>query len=609
MFHLTNERVRLNYPAMLRPRCLPQQSRDPLSMEKPRRSLPRMPLLFWLGLVWIAVLPTALALEVGDRVQANQNVNVRNAPAGSLIGTRTATDLGTIVGGPVTADLSTTTYVWWQVNWDTGIDGWCFEGGISLMPEVDPDLLYGIDVSHYQGTITWTSVASAGKTFAFCKSTEGVSSVDDTFANNMTKGRSAGLRMGAYHFARPNSNAAVDEARFFVKTATPYLLAGNMLPVLDLESGLELGKADLSQWTRDWCQEVERLTTLRPIVYTSRNYARNYAETDLKSWPLWIAEPESAPGTPTSGIGPWAKWTFKQYSWTGRVPGIGGGAADVDLDSFAGTPQDLAVWQIPVITHTFTSAAPSTATAAQGTTITLNATIQSTVGRRLLLGASLFPPNATTGGISDAAHDGLVTLTPGAASVSRFFTLPSSLAPGQYDLWLALYNDINDNGIIDAEDAAVGTTYKKQKALTVTPPASFQTWTAEQGLSGAAASPIADADGDGADNLMEYAFGTQPKSATSLPLTTLALLPAATGETASRLSFTFPRAANRPDLTWSAEISADLKHWTAVGTVSGDTPFTGPGWSLQPGDPALVSLRIYPYAAGPTFLRVKVVKN
>src|SRR4051812_17577721 len=38
----------------------------------------------------------------------------------------------------------------------------------------------GVDVSHWQGTINWATVAGAGIKFAFCKATEGTTYVDPT---------------------------------------------------------------------------------------------------------------------------------------------------------------------------------------------------------------------------------------------------------------------------------------------------------------------------------------------------------------------------------------------------------------------------------------------
>jgi hypothetical protein len=65
----------------------------------------------------------AWTLVVGDRVQANGNVNVRSTPAGTVVGIQSNGALGTIVGGPQTATLNGTSFVWWQVNWDPNPDG------------------------------------------------------------------------------------------------------------------------------------------------------------------------------------------------------------------------------------------------------------------------------------------------------------------------------------------------------------------------------------------------------------------------------------------------------------------------------------------------------
>src|SRR5436305_4379901 len=58
----------------------------------------------------------------------------------------------------------------------------------------------GVDVSSFQGSVTWSSVKAAGVTYAWAKATEGVTLNDSTFTGNENNGKSAGLYMGAYHF-------------------------------------------------------------------------------------------------------------------------------------------------------------------------------------------------------------------------------------------------------------------------------------------------------------------------------------------------------------------------------------------------------------------------
>src|SRR3954469_13643322 len=63
--------------------------------------------------------------------------------------------------------------------------------------------LLGVDVSSYQGYITWSSVKADGVAFAFARCTEGTASNDSDWSGNTSRGKSAGLQMGSYHFAYP----------------------------------------------------------------------------------------------------------------------------------------------------------------------------------------------------------------------------------------------------------------------------------------------------------------------------------------------------------------------------------------------------------------------
>ena len=81
----------------------------------------------------------------------------------------------------------------------------------------------GIDVSHYQGSINWSSVAGAGITFAWNKATEGQSEVETTFANNENNAKAAGIPIGPYHYAHPELNTPASEAAHFWNVAGAYI--------------------------------------------------------------------------------------------------------------------------------------------------------------------------------------------------------------------------------------------------------------------------------------------------------------------------------------------------------------------------------------------------
>ncbi len=202
----------------------------------------------------------------------------------------------------------------------------------------------GIDVSHWQGQIGWLQVGAAGYDFTFAKATEGTTYIDPTYVTNRAGATAAGLRIGAYHFARPTgtSDAAaiasgIAQADYFVAAAQPK--RGDLLPVLDLEKNGGLGVARLTTWTQAYLDEVYARLGAHPLVYASPSFWK----TSLGDTPLfaadgnrlWIAHWTKAslpllPAAGWSGLG----WTFWQWTNCSSVPGIGG---CVDGDRVNGT--------------------------------------------------------------------------------------------------------------------------------------------------------------------------------------------------------------------------------------------------------------------------------
>ena len=77
-------------------------------------------------IAFICKFSNAQTFSIGDNVQANgTNVNVRSTAAGTSVGYHNTGDIGKIVSGPTTAILSGTSYVWYQVQWQTSpTSGW-----------------------------------------------------------------------------------------------------------------------------------------------------------------------------------------------------------------------------------------------------------------------------------------------------------------------------------------------------------------------------------------------------------------------------------------------------------------------------------------------------
>ena len=208
--------------------------------------------------------------------------------------------------------------------------------------------LEGIDISHWQGTINWASVASAGKKFAFMKATEDINYTDPTYTSNRASARAAGLSVGAYHFAQPSTTAGngAAQADYFVNGAAP--ASGDLLPVLDLERSNGLTPAQLTTWVKDFLGRVYTRLGVRGIIYCSPSFWKTYMGDT--GWfasngytILWVAH-WTASSSPTVPAANWGgkSWTFWQYTSSGTVPGISG---RVDLDRYNGT--DLTKVRLP----------------------------------------------------------------------------------------------------------------------------------------------------------------------------------------------------------------------------------------------------------------------
>jgi GH25 family lysozyme M1 (1,4-beta-N-acetylmuramidase) len=202
-----------------------------------------------------------------------------------------------------------------------------------------PNTLEGIDISHWQNTINWASVAKAGKKFAFMKASEDVDYADPLYQTNRAQAKSNGIVVGAYHFAQPSAVAGngAAQADHFINTAQP--TKGEMLPVLDLERTNGLTDPQMITWVRDFLQRVQDRIGVKAIIYCSPSFWKTYMSDT--TWfaqngyqVLWIAHWTTAT-TPSLPAGGWSSsgWTFWQYTSSGSVAGISG---RVDLDRFKG---------------------------------------------------------------------------------------------------------------------------------------------------------------------------------------------------------------------------------------------------------------------------------
>lgn len=198
------------------------------------------------------------------------------------------------------------------------------------------DLVYGIDVSHYQDDIDWDKLAvpcdKEGKVngvpsedkkylqpvlFAIIKATEGSSVQDEKYSIRMEEARRHGLIRGSYHLFHCNTPVQ-SQVENFLDIAK--WKKGDLPPILDVEfenEVLSCGKETAQKNILEWLKSVENVLNIRPIIYTSDSFRSKYLNdprfTDYK---FWIARYGTAPVS--------SSWLFWQFTENGQIEGYNG---------------------------------------------------------------------------------------------------------------------------------------------------------------------------------------------------------------------------------------------------------------------------------------------
>lgn len=188
--------------------------------------------------------------------------------------------------------------------------------------------LWGLDVSHHQGTIKWKEISKQKPHFMFFKATEGITHPDTRFQENFSNSRKHGIMRGAYHFFSYKSSGE-EQARFYIDNVD--LKKGDLPPVLDLEFKRRMPKkAEVTKNILRWIHIVENHYGVKPILYLDYDYYVLYLKGKLKkNYPLWICDYKNRPPV---------KWAFWQKTDRHRVKGIRG---HVDFNVFSGNKSQL----------------------------------------------------------------------------------------------------------------------------------------------------------------------------------------------------------------------------------------------------------------------------
>lgn len=207
--------------------------------------------------------------------------------------------------------------------------------GMMILPCAAADTAYykGIDVSVYQGDITFSDVLDAGYEAVYIRAGEGSDMTDSYFEDNYQKASEAGLDYGFYYYvtATSESEAKTQAERFAsLISGTGY----TMRPAMDFESLSDLSDDEANEIAAAFLSTLATETGVTPAIYSDASNVESVWDSSLADYPLWVAAYEDL-STPEDYTLPdndvWSSWSGYQYTDSLSVDGISG---DVDGDIF-----------------------------------------------------------------------------------------------------------------------------------------------------------------------------------------------------------------------------------------------------------------------------------
>lgn len=188
----------------------------------------------------------------------------------------------------------------------------------------------GVDVSHFQAGVSWSTLASAGYGYAVIKATQGMHT-DPLFLVNAGGAADAGFITFAYPFLTPDDDAA---------TVAHFLdVTGGMVPALDWEAK-GVPDAVVERFIKGYEDKAGRAG----LAYYGL-YPPDKLTPLIASWPRWFPEYAPEPKIPAwDGVSTpdWSKeWLIWQWTGTGRASGV---TTAIDLNRCAVSLDVLRRW-------------------------------------------------------------------------------------------------------------------------------------------------------------------------------------------------------------------------------------------------------------------------
>ena len=187
--------------------------------------------------------------------------------------------------------------------------------------------VHGIDMSHYQGNVSWEFIGNnTHMAYVYLKATEGGDRIDAAFERNLVMAHVNGLMVGSYHFYRPRTDQML-QLRNFRAQCIPE--EQDLLPMIDIETTSGLTTEDFCDSLFYFLDLIEETYHQKPLLYTGRNFYNKHLRGKVDEYKIMIAmytdeEPELIDER---------EITMWQYTGKGHVAGVNG---YVDKSRFMG---------------------------------------------------------------------------------------------------------------------------------------------------------------------------------------------------------------------------------------------------------------------------------
>lgn len=185
----------------------------------------------------------------------------------------------------------------------------------------------GVDLSHYNKVVNFDTLASRVD-FVFLRATHGQRR-DTSFTTFYNKAVKRKLPVGAYHYFRFDVDGQ-DQANNFLKAIKGKIFEFPV--VIDVEqhgNSKKIKNATIVKRLKAMVKAMED-KGYKVMFYTNKHGYNNYIHPYFPDYPLWICSFSDPPID--------AKWTFWQYSHSGKIKGTKGA---IDLDTFNGSKKQF----------------------------------------------------------------------------------------------------------------------------------------------------------------------------------------------------------------------------------------------------------------------------